>query len=140
MSSDPHKAVIFLADDDSDFRETLQRALEEDGYLVLPARTGIEALARMHGLSGLAIAIIDLKMPEMGGQRLITMMRADKALAAIPILAVSAHSDGPVKGADRFLRKPFHLKDLMRTIHELLLQAVPEAAKANSSVLSDRHR
>ncbi len=120
MSSSRHKGVVFLADDDADLRENLQDALEDAGYLVLPARSGTEALARMRGLSGAALAIVDLNMPGMDGWELISAMRADKELASIPVLVISSHGRDPVKGANGFLRKPLALKELLRAVQELL--------------------
>jgi CheY-like chemotaxis protein len=118
--SSTHKGVIFLAEDDTDVRENFEDALEDAGYLVLPARSGIEALARMRGLSSRAVAVVDLNMPDMNGSELIAAMRGEKDLASIPILAISADAREPVAGADRFLRKPFELKELLRSVHELL--------------------
>lgn len=120
MAHSTHKGVIFLAEDDTDVRENFEDALEDAGYLVLPARSGLEALARMRGLSSRALAIIDLNMPDMNGSELIVAMRAEKELAAIPILAISADAREPVAGANRFLRKPFELKELLRSVQELL--------------------
>jgi CheY-like chemotaxis protein len=118
-----HKGVIFLAEDDTDVRENFEDALEDAGYLVLPARSGLEALARMRGLSSRAIAIVDLNMPDMSGTELIARMRTEKELAAIPILAISADAREPVAGANRFLRKPLELKELLRSVQELLAPA-----------------
>lgn len=115
-----HRGVIFTANDEAGFRDNVQDALEDAGYLVLAARNGLEALARMRGFSGPALAIIDLNMPGMGGSELIEKMRADSDLACIPILVVSAQEDEGVKGADRVLRKPVALDDLLRTVQELI--------------------
>jgi response regulator RpfG family c-di-GMP phosphodiesterase len=60
-------ATIFLVDDDDELREGLEALLEGEGYLVLGARSGAEALARMQGSYGSSIAVIDLHMPGMNG-------------------------------------------------------------------------
>lgn len=120
MGMSIHKGIIFLAEDDTDVRENFEDALEDAGYLVLSARSGLEALARMRGLSARAVAVVDINMPDMNGAELISAMRAEKDLASIPILAISADAKGPVAGANRFLRKPLELKELLRSVQELL--------------------
>ena len=90
MSWRSHKGVIYLVDDDSELRLTVQEALEGHGYYVLPARDGVEALARMQGLHGKSLAIVDLIMPRMSGWELISAMKADQSLSRIPILAMSS--------------------------------------------------
>lgn len=120
MATARRKGTIFIADDESAFRESIQDALEDLGYLVLPARGGVEALARMHGFSGNGLAIVDLNMPEMDGWELIENMRADANLAHIPIVVVSSHGREPVAGADRHLGKPLRLNELLRTVQELM--------------------
>lgn len=114
------RGTIFIADDEPTFRESIQDALEDVGYLVLPARGGIEALARMHGFSGNGLAIVDLNMPEMDGWELIENMRADKNLAHIPIVVVSSHGRDSATLADRHLEKPLRLGELLRTVQELM--------------------
>jgi two-component system, cell cycle response regulator DivK len=125
VSWSSHKGVIYLVDDDAEFLVTLQEALEGAGYYVLPARDGNEALARMRGLHGKSLAIVDLIMPRMSGWDLIETMRADQSLSKIPILAVSSEvtlKKGPkATGADRMLAKPFDVSKLLRTVDELLI-------------------
>jgi CheY-like chemotaxis protein len=120
MALTMHKGIIFLAEDDTDVRENFEDALEDAGYLVLSARSGLEALARMRGFSNRAVAIVDLNMPDMNGIELIAQMRSEKELSNIPILAISAERKGPIEGATRFLRKPLELKELLRSVQELL--------------------
>jgi CheY-like chemotaxis protein len=119
-----HKGVIYLVDDDAELLATLQETLEGHGYFVLPARDGVEALARMQGGYGKSLAIVDLKMPRMDGFELISRMRASEKLAGIPIVAMSSmfgscpgHS---VEGADRLMPKPCEVPKLLRTIDELM--------------------
>jgi CheY-like chemotaxis protein len=130
-----HKGYIFLAEDDADFRQALQGALEREGYLVLGARNGREALARMYGFTSAALAIIDLSMPLMNGTELIAAMRADRDLAHIPILAVSGHRQQATLKADRFLAKPFPLDQLVSTISELLNERTPTLASRRRTTL-----
>lgn len=120
MPAAGHGRIIFLADDDHDLRESLQDALEDAGYVVLPARSGTEALARMRGISMASLAIVDLNMPDMDGWELISTMRADQHLSTIPILVISSHGRESVTGVERFFRKPLVLTDLLRTVQELL--------------------
>jgi len=93
--------------------------LEDAGYLVLSARDGEEALARMRGISGRAVAIIDLGMPYMDGNSLIAAMKADQELGRIPVLVVSGQSEPLKHGGDRFLRKPYAPDKLLSTVDEL---------------------
>jgi two-component system, OmpR family, copper resistance phosphate regulon response regulator CusR len=123
-----HRGIVFVADDENAFRDSLQDALEDKGYLVLPARSGAEALARMHGFSGSALAIVDLNMPGMDGWELIDTMRKDVALADIRIVVVSSNELRPIDGADRQLQKPLRLKDLLRTVEELTACGLPRPA------------
>lgn len=125
--SSPHKGIVLLADDDESFRETVQDALEDAGYLVLPARSGQEALARMRGLSAVMLAIVDLNMPGMDGWELISAMRADKQLTATPIFVVSSHGREPISGASRLFRKPVDLKALLGAIEQLIGEPPPPA-------------
>jgi CheY-like chemotaxis protein len=114
-----YKGLVFVADDEATFRGSIQDALEDRGYLVLSARNGTEALARMYGFHGAALAIVDLNMPGMNGWELIATMRAHENLAGVRILVVSSHAGEPIEGVDRLLQKPLKLKDLLRTVEEL---------------------
>lgn len=113
-------ATIFLVDDDDDLRESLEALLEGEGYLVLGARDGGEALARMQGSYGSAIAVIDLHMPGMNGWQLCTAMRTDPRLRHIPILVVSGEGSIAVDGADVVLPKPCGSRRLCNVVDELL--------------------
>lgn len=119
MGTSTHKGLVFVADDEATFRGSIQDALEDRGYLVLSARNGIEALARMYGFSGHALAIVDLNMPEMNGWELIANMRAHENLSQVRIVVVSSQAGEPIQGVDRLLQKPLKLKDLLRTVEEL---------------------
>jgi chemosensory pili system protein ChpA (sensor histidine kinase/response regulator) len=116
----PKSAVVFLVDDDNDLRESVEQVLEGEGYLVLGARDGTEALARMRGISMPAVAVIDLMMPGMNGWELAKAMRADPALRNIPIIVISIKARAPVKGADRVLNKPVTAEELLAVVKEFL--------------------
>jgi CheY-like chemotaxis protein len=114
-----HEGVIFIADDEPAILKSLEIILEHHGYLVLPARNGREALARMRGITSAALAIVDLSMPVMDGHKLIAAMRDDKELSEIPIVVASGHRR-QVTGADCHLLKPFKLEQLMWAVRAFL--------------------
>lgn len=111
-----HKAIVLVVDDDNDIRTTLGEVLEREGYLVLEARDGEEALCRARGITGRVVAIVDLMMPGMDGHELIGRMRADEALSSMPIVVITAHGRGEVAGADVVMMKPLSPNRLLETI------------------------
>jgi CheY-like chemotaxis protein len=114
-----YRGIVFVTDDEDAFRDSTKDLLQDSGYLVLSARTGTEALARMRGIVGPAVALLDLVMPGMDGWHLIRTMRADADLRRIPIVVLSAHVGESVEGADRVLRKPYNVTTLLETLEEL---------------------
>ena len=107
---------MFLAEDDENIRVISEDVLESAGYLVLSARDGEEALLRMRGTHGPAVAVIDLMMPYMDGLSLIAAMRADEELVRIPVIAMSAQRDAPKAPIDHFMRKPFGPDELVNAV------------------------
>jgi CheY-like chemotaxis protein len=115
-----HKGVVFVAEDEAEARAATQELLEHEGYLVLTARDGHEALARMRGIAMPAVAVIDLCMPRMDGWRLIEVMHADEGLRRIPVVVLSAKEPGPIADrVQRVLRKPCRPAELLSHVQEL---------------------
>jgi adenylate cyclase len=112
--------MIVVADDDDTFRDTTKEFFESQRYLVLSARTGSEALARMRGIVGPVIAIIDLVMPGIDGWDLIETMRADPQLKPIPIIVLSGRAYEPIEGVNVVLQKPCDLATLLSHVNALL--------------------
>jgi CheY-like chemotaxis protein len=117
--------MLVVADDDDVFRETAKDFFESHRYLVLPARTGTEALARMRGIGAPTIALVDLVMPNIDGWDLIRTMRADPELARIPVIVLSSAIEPAVEGATAILRKPYSLVSLLALVDQLLPSPSP---------------
>jgi CheY-like chemotaxis protein len=120
MATNVHRGVVILADDEDELRGSLEELLEDEGYLVLSARSGAEALARMRGIFGPAIAIVDLVMPGMDGWQLIQEMRSDEQLAEIPIVVITGRDEVQLpEGANRLFHKPYAVEELLDTVRSL---------------------
>jgi CheY-like chemotaxis protein len=115
-----HRGLVVVVDDERDVRSALEDVLESEGYIVLQARDGTEALARMRGVEGPVIALIDLMMPSMSGWELISAMKADRALRRIPVVVLTARGREAVEGANLVLQKPPIVPALLEAIRELL--------------------
>ena len=108
--------TVYVIEDDSDLRRTIGEALEAQGYDVVAAANGAEALEalRREGTRPCLI-LLDLMMPVMNGYEFRKEQRADPALAEIPVVVISAHARGQVD-ADVFLPKPIGLRRLLAVI------------------------
>jgi CheY-like chemotaxis protein len=110
---------ILVAEDDQAIREALQGILETEGYAVEVARNGREALERLHTGPLPALLIVDLVMPVLNGWDLCAALGREPALAALPVLVVSARKDGdgpfPLPGA-HFLPKPIPFDHLLAEV------------------------
>jgi CheY-like chemotaxis protein len=115
-------ARILLVEDDLAIREAVQAALEEEGYRVTCAANGRDALDLLHSGTATDLIILDLRMPVMDGWEFRAVQKSNPAIAAIPIIAVSA--DGSAKAAaidaEAYLRKPLSIEGLLGTIARIL--------------------
>jgi len=109
--------TILLAEDDLDIRDCLQDFLENKGYDVVPVRTGRQALEFLTGAEPPPdIVLIDLMMPLVTGWQVIETIRHTPALSRIPVVVLSASEQDRPAGVAAFLRKPFDIETLLKTL------------------------
>jgi len=116
--------TLLVVDDDLDIRDALQDVFELEGYAVLLAADGLEALAQLRQAeSPPHLILLDLMMPRMDGFAFREALRHDSALSEIPVLVASADLDvkGAAEGLDvaGWLRKPLDLSELLSTVKRL---------------------
>ena len=111
-------AEVLVVDDDPDILATVSQILEIEGYLVLSARNGQEALGVLDGQHP-DVIILDLMMPIMDGWELRRRL-AEHPAATTPVIVVSADRDISRKAAsiqaDGYIAKPFDLDDLIEAV------------------------
>jgi two-component system, OmpR family, response regulator CpxR len=113
------KKPVLIVEDDDLIRDVLEGALREEGYTVYAASNGQVALQLLVEIPRPVVILLDLMMPVMTGRELLTALRADDTLAAIPVTVISAARDlGDLHGVP-ILRKPVDFGALLRTIEEL---------------------
>jgi CheY-like chemotaxis protein len=114
------KGAVLLIEDDFDVREALGQVLEDAGYAVASAATGAEALRVLRAGYRPAVILLDLWMPDVDGPQFRAEQRRDEAIAAIPVIVVSADRGVEAKaremGAAAFVAKPAHVDVLLRAI------------------------
>ena len=111
-------ATILLADDEAAVRSLIETALAAEGYTVLPARTGFEALHlfEAHG-PDIDMVITDMRMPYIGGSELIAALQARRA--TLKCLCITAPGAAPDLDLP-VLPKPFSRRDLLATVEQVL--------------------
>ena len=120
MNSSPSKTIL-IVDDDPDIRETLAELLQDEGYTVILASHGGEALEALRMNPKPALILLDLMMPIMDGWQFRTEQKRDPQIAAIPVVIISATGrDDAVFGLGpaQFLKKPINLDQLLAAVEE----------------------
>ena len=123
-----HKVLI--ADDEPNIVISLEFLMKREGYQVLVARDGPQALEaiqreRPH------LVLLDVMMPGKTGFEVCQAVRADDTLAAVKIVLLTAKgrdtdiAKGQALGADAYVTKPFSTKELAARVRELLGLAAP---------------
>jgi CheY-like chemotaxis protein len=124
--------TVLLVEDDLDIRDVLQDVLEAEGYDVIPAANGKQALdfLTLNDPPGADLVILDLMMPMVSGWEVLERMARDRRLADIPVIVVSAVAREKPPRAYTFLRKPFTLETLSRTVRHCLVPPTPVSTDA----------
>jgi CheY-like chemotaxis protein len=131
MTPSTNRPRILLAEDNQSNIDVLHDFLRMNGYDIVVARTGVEAVARAQEAPPAAM-LMDIQMPEMDGIEAIQRIRADLEMRSIPIIALTALAMPGDRercldaGADEYMTKPVHLRALLAMLERLLHQQVQE--------------
>src|SRR6201998_3254044 len=124
-ASERHEGIILVADDNEANRELLSGLLRAEGYQVVCAANGQQALGQVDRGS-IDLALLDVVMPRPTGFEVCQAMKSKPETRLIPvILLTSLNSDhdrihGIMCGADDFLNKPVNRHELLARVHSLL--------------------
>lgn len=122
---DKPQATILIVDDLPDNRVVLEQMLEPDGYRVITASSGMQALD-MIAAQAPDLILLDVSMPELDGFAVASLLKADPNHARIPIIIVTAHTGrgarvvGLNTGAEDYLTKPVDAAELSLKVRNLL--------------------
>ncbi len=114
------KALV--VDDSRAMRRIIARYLQDLGFEVHEAASGLEALVAAPKLEGLRLILLDWNMPEMDGRTLLQRLRDDPEFADIPIMMVTTESEmeqvevALQAGASEYLMKPFDRQALLEKL------------------------
>ncbi len=86
----PERPVVLIAEDEARLRSMLQLALRSEGYDVVLCEDGEAAITTLEGLERVDIALLDLRMPRLSGQEVLTWIRRHPRYAALPVVTMSA--------------------------------------------------
>jgi DNA-binding response OmpR family regulator len=118
--------TVLIADDDPSMLVTLEFLMQREGYHVLLARDGDEALAQLRAHRP-DFVLLDVMMPGKTGFEVCQAVRADEALARTKVLLLSAKgrdidiAQGLGVGADAYMTKPFSTRELAARVRGLLV-------------------
>jgi len=119
---------ILIADDEPNIVISLEFLLKREGYAVVVAHNGIEALARVRAERP-DLAILDVMMPQRNGFEVCQDLRQDPEFAGMRIMMLTAKgrdaeiSKGLALGADVYMTKPFSTRELVAKVKALIDRA-----------------
>ena len=118
-------STILLVDDEDSIQKLLTYPLERDGFKVVHARDGEEALARF-AEEDVDLVVLDLMLPKLDGLEVCKRLRSE---STVPIIMLTARDDeldkvlGLELGADDYITKPFSIREFRSRVKALLRRA-----------------
>ena len=124
---------ILVVEDESSFSEALEFLLGKEGFSVVTAATGTEALKKFEQ-GGIDLVLLDLMLPEISGTEVCRQIRAKSKIPIIMLTAKDSEVDKVVGleiGADDYVTKPYSARELVARINAVLRR------NSGDSVISD---
>ena len=135
----PDSSTILLVDDEDSVQKLLTYPLEREGFRVLQARDGDEAIAKFHG-GPVDLVVLDVMLPKLDGLEVCKRLRAE---STVPIIMLTARDDeldkvlGLELGADDYITKPFSIREFRSRVRAVLRRAaVSRSALVEEEVIS----
>ena len=122
---------ILVADDEHDIVEVVKDTLEANGFQVITAFDGEEAIKRVYEESP-DLLILDINMPKMNGYQVLENIKEDIIHSHLPVIMLTAKGDikdkisGLGAGVDDYVTKPFNSFELVARIESILRRAVQD--------------
>ena len=133
-------STILLVDDEDSIQQLLTYPLERDGYAVVQARDGEEAL-RLFGEEHVDLVVLDVMLPRLDGLEVCKRLRGQ---SNVPIIMLTARGEeldkvlGLELGADDYITKPFSIREFRSRIRALLRRAAAQPLAADREELIER--
>ena len=126
--------VILIVDDEQDLVATLEFNLQREGYQVVSAYNGTDALARASQDPRPDLIVLDLMLPDLMGTEVCRRLRADPKTRSTPIIMLTARGEeidrvvGFEVGADDYVVKPFSVREVVLRVGAILRRTEPSEA------------
>jgi DNA-binding response OmpR family regulator len=134
--------TILVVDDETTLRETLADALEAEGFRVVSAADGREALTRFRA-DRPDLVLLDIMLPELSGVEVCRIIRAESSVPIMMLTAKDSELDkvvGLELGADDYVTKPFSLRELSARIRALFRRSEQAVAVESPPAVVDLER
>lgn len=134
-----HQSTLLLVEDQKDYRELLELLLRNEGFFVVEAEDGAQAIERLSQFAP-DLILTDLMMPNVNGEELIRHVRTHPQYFSTPILAMTAGDEGLVTqaklaGADEVLAKTVDFSSLIATLNRYTQSSSVGQANAKGNSL-----
>jgi DNA-binding response OmpR family regulator len=132
------RPTVLLVDDEESVQKVLTYPLEREGYRVVQARDGEQALDRYRA-EPVDLVILDLMLPRLDGLAVCRRLREERS--AVPIIMLTARGDegdkvlGLELGADDYITKPFSIREFISRVRALLRRAQLPASSGRDDVV-----
>jgi twitching motility two-component system response regulator PilG len=129
MAGDGNGVKVMVIDDSKTIRRTAETLLKKEGFEVVTATDGFDALSKIAD-SKPAIIFVDIMMPRLDGYQTCALIKNNKEFNATPVVMLSSKdglfdkAKGRIVGSDQYLTKPFSRDELLGAIRKLVPQAV----------------
>ena len=134
------KEKILILEDEIGIRSFVSINLKREGYEIIEAGTGAEAIEKISNEKNISLALLDVMLPDMSGIDVCKHIRQNFDQVGIIMLTAKAQEDdkieGFISGADDYMIKPFSIKELLFRVSALLRRINKDVNTSRSSEIS----